>query len=89
MLSVFIDELGGEYSEYIEGTIELILPMVNFSTNDEIRNVVAKCLPKLLKCFKESNKENKDIILGNLAKEFNKVLWTAINTEFEPSVIIN
>ena len=50
MLTVFIDELGGDYAEFVGGTVDLLVPMVNFSTNDNIRKCVAKSLPKLLKC---------------------------------------
>ena len=89
MLSVFIDELGSDFSEFVESTVDLLIPMVNFSTNDNIRKSVANCLPKLLKCVSASaNKENKESIISNLARAFNSVLWTAICTEYEPGVII-
>eukprot|EP01015_Nassula_variabilis_P019223 TRINITY_DN321_c0_g1_i12.p1 TRINITY_DN321_c0_g1~~TRINITY_DN321_c0_g1_i12.p1 ORF type:complete len:537 (+),score=106.57 TRINITY_DN321_c0_g1_i12:1-1611(+) len=90
MLCVFIDELGTSYSEFVESTVELLVPIVDFNTNDTIRKIVASCLPKLLRCTANSLQSGTAMqIIYNLARAFNGVLWNAIATEFEPEVIID
>lgn len=55
MLAVFIDELGAGYAEYVEPTSKILLSMINYESNDNIRNSVATALPGLIKCVKEAN----------------------------------
>lgn len=52
MLSVFIEELKEDYSPYVLSTTELILPLVNYLSNEDVRKSAAKCLPSLIGCVK-------------------------------------
>jgi len=53
MLAVFIDELGGEFAPYVEPTSKLLMSLINYEANDQIRNSVAGSLPGLIKCVKD------------------------------------
>lgn len=52
MLSVFIDECGAGFAPYIEKTSEILLAMLEYSANDDIRDSTASTLPGLCKCAK-------------------------------------
>jgi hypothetical protein len=54
MLTVFIDELGGVYYDWVERTSQILLKLINYEVNDSIRNSVASALPGLIKCIKEA-----------------------------------
>ena len=54
MLTVFIDELGGGYANYVDTTSKILLGMIQYQANDSIRNSVAGALPGLVKCVKEN-----------------------------------
>ena len=55
MMTVFIDELGGAFAEWIEPTSKLLLSLLNYEANDSIRNSSAAALPGLTRCIKEAN----------------------------------
>jgi len=54
MLAVFVDELGSGFAEFVEPASKILLSMIQFETNDNIRNSVAGALPGLIKCVKEA-----------------------------------
>lgn len=54
MLAVFIDELGGAFSPYVEQASEIILGHTKYFANDSIRSTCADALPGLIKCYKEA-----------------------------------
>lgn len=54
MLAVFIDECGAGFAPYIEGTTKILLPMLDYNANDDIRASVADALPGLVKSAKEA-----------------------------------
>ena len=55
MLSVFIEELGGGFAEYVDQASNILLGLLTYEANDSIRNSVAGSLPGLIKCYKEAN----------------------------------
>lgn len=58
MLSVMMEELKELFADYVERTTQIILPLVNYSTNEEIRKSAAKCLPSLVICAKCKNQDS-------------------------------
>src|SRR5687767_12415221 len=48
MLAVFIDELGGAFAPFVEPASKLLLSLINYEANDNIRNSVAGALPGLV-----------------------------------------
>ena len=58
MLSVFIDELGGGFAQYIEPSTKILLSQLTFEANDSIRNSAAGGLPGLVRCIKEAQPHN-------------------------------
>lgn len=52
MLSVIMEELKELYASYVEKTTQIVLPLVNYSSNEDIRKSAAKCLPALVNCAK-------------------------------------
>lgn len=69
MLSVFIDELGAGFFDYIVPASEVLLRLTTFTANDSIRQTTVSALPGLIKCFKQKNGVNQD--LHNMARAYN------------------
>jgi hypothetical protein len=86
MLAVFIDELGGAFANYVDTTKKILLNMISYEANDSIRNSVAGALPGLVKCVKEANPGNFDLI-RTMGIEFMTHLWTAMKTETETETL--
>lgn len=55
MLSVFIDELGTSFFEYIPQSSQVLLSLTTYTANDSIRQTCVSALPGLIKCYKEKN----------------------------------
>ena len=86
MLTVFIDELGGGYFDYVEPTMKILLNLISYEANDSIRNSVAGALPGLIKCVKEAQPNNFDLIV-NMGRTFMDALWKAMKTETETDTL--
>jgi len=85
MLNVLIDQLQEDFGQFVEPTTHLVLPLVNYNTNENIRQTAAKCLPSLLACIKSKEPET----AANIAKTFLGTLWNAANSEFASEIIID
>ena len=85
MISVFVEQLKEEFSEYVETTTQLILPLVNFNTNENIRQASAKCLPGLISSVKSKSIET----AAQVSKAFLEVLWSAAHSEYASDIIIH
>jgi len=73
MLSVFIDELGAAFYDYIVPASEILIRLITFTANDSIRQTCVSALPGLLKCFKGKNGVNQD--LHNMARNYNSSIF--------------
>ena len=87
MLSVFIDELGSAFAPYYEATSRILLSMIDYESNDSIRNSVAGALPGLVKCVKGADPTNGAVIV-NISKMYLEALWKAIKKETETDTLI-
>lgn len=87
MLSVFIDELGVAFAEYVEPASRVLLAMVDYTANDSIRSTVAGSLPGLVKCAKEAGAQ--PVVLHGMARSFNEGLIKAMKEETDAEVMIN
>jgi hypothetical protein len=85
MLSVIMEELKELYANYVEKTTQIILPLVNYSTNEDIRKSAAKCLPSLVTCAKSQSNDG----AHNITRAFIKVLTDAVESEYAPDVIVD
>lgn len=54
MLSVFIDELGFAFADYVEPASRVLLSLTKYTANDSIRETCASALPGLIKCAKQA-----------------------------------
>lgn len=62
MLAVFIDELGAVFAPYAEPASKILLAMIDYESNDSIRNSVAGALPGLVKCVKAADPTNVNLL---------------------------
>ena len=86
MLTVFIDELGAGFADYVEPTSKILLSMIQYEANDSIRNSVATALPGLIKCVKESN-QNSFETLAQIGRAYMESLFKAIKNETETETL--
>jgi hypothetical protein len=87
MLSVFIDELGAGFYDYIVPASEVLLRLTTFTANDSIRQTTVSALPGLIKCFKQKNGVNQD--LYNMARAYNTNIFAAMKEETETDCLIS
>lgn len=83
MLGVIMGVLKELFADYVQKTSEIVMPLVNYSSNDYIRISAAKCLPVMVKCAKTRTDDGAQ----NITRAFIKVLADAIETEYSPNVI--
>jgi hypothetical protein len=87
MLAVFIDELGSGFAEFVEPASKILLSMITYEANDNIRNSVASSLPGLVKCVKEAQPDNLQYIVA-MGQAYLQKLWDAIKVETETDCLI-
>lgn len=73
MLSVFIDELGDAFYDYIVPASDILLRLTTFTANDSIRQTCVSALPGLVKCFKKKNGVNQDLF--NMGRNYNSNIF--------------
>jgi HEAT repeat protein len=58
MMACFLAELQDGFHDYIEQTTRIMVPLLQFYYNDEVRSAAVSCMPELIKCtakFVEKN----------------------------------
>ncbi len=87
MLSVFIDELGAGFFDYIGPASQVLLNLTTFTANDSIRQTVVSALPGLVKCCKQKTGVTQDLHL--MARSYNANIFNAMKEETETDVLIS
>lgn len=87
MLIVFVDELGSGCFEYIEPISQILLGLTQFASSDNIRNSAAQALPSLIKCAKEAQPNNTQMI-HTMAKMYCNNIIDAMESETETDCLI-
>lgn len=83
MLSVIIDEMGPHFSNYINESLKIIIPLCNHATNFEIRKSSVTCLSGLVKASHAKDPQS----ACTLTREFIKLLWNSSENENFADVI--
>ncbi len=86
MLSVFIDELGAAFAEYIEPASRVLLSLTKYTANDSIRQTCVSALPGLIKCAKKAGGITQG--LHDMARAFQTNILEAQSEETETDVLI-
>ena len=87
MLTVFIEELGGGFAQYIDQVSEILLGLTKYFASENIRNSAAGALPALIKCAKEAAPDNIAVI-HDMAKKYSNNLIEAMEEETETDCLI-
>ena len=87
MLIVFIEELGPGCAQYVDQVSQILLGLTQFYASDNIRNSSAGALPSLIKCAKEANPSNIQLI-HEMAKTYSNNLIEAMESETETDCLI-
>ena len=87
MLIVFIEELGAEFTPYIEQVGKIFLDLTQFYGSDNIRNSCAGALSSLIKCAKEAYPDQTEQ-LHTMAKSFSNNLIDAMQNEAENECLL-
>ena len=54
MLSIFLEKLTDHFAKYVPTLGKILIKLIHYQTNHEIRIVAAKCLPGLIDAQKRS-----------------------------------
>ena len=84
-LLTFIEELKGGYAKYIESTILVTFPLLDFTFNESIRSAASMLLAGLVGVAKPLDL-NKAIIMG---KTFIEGIWKAIEEEYARETLVD
>lgn len=85
MLAVFIDECGAGYAPYIEQTGPLLLGLLEYNANEDIRDSTASCLPGLCRAAKLGGAQQEPFFA--MCKNFNQAIFKATQSETVPEVM--
>jgi hypothetical protein len=86
-LSKFLSVLKGKYQKYLDDTLRVALPLVNYTLNDSLRSTSAEVLAGLVESKKQSNDPHSFSHCQDLARVFLDLLQTAIKEEFNKDVL--
>lgn len=81
MITAFADELEGHYFPYVEKTSEIVLGLLDYDTNEDVRYTAGKALAILVKCVKKSTSQDALRITHDLTIKFINSLWVTIEQE--------
>jgi importin-5 len=87
MINVFITYLKKGYLSYVERTINIMSPMLNYSISEDIRTTAAKALPGLVTVLKMSGREDANDLVRKASLSFIEQIWKTMNTEYESKVM--
>ena len=85
-LGCFMEDCPAPMAPFIEQVYMVVTPLLDYLTNEEVRTTAAECLPAMAVCLK-NNPAFADR-LPQFAKESMLKLWTVMDDETEPEVLI-
>ena len=83
LLKVFALELKEGYIPYVERTSDLLVYLLDKSSNEDVRTAVADCLASMIGVIKASTVPNKDEIIRKIANAYIAKLWNLLWDEFD------
>lgn len=87
MLSVFIDELGEAFFDYVQQTSKVLLSLTNYSASDSIRTTSVSALPGLIKCIKAKQGGQATQELFQVAREYYQNVVASMKEETETDAL--
>lgn len=85
-IGCFMEDCPGPMAPFIEQVYKVVMPLLEYLTNEEVRITAAECLPAMVLCLKH-NPQFKDT-LPAFAKDLIARLWTVMDDESEPEILI-
>lgn len=83
LLKVFALELKEGYIPYVERTSDLLVYLLDKSSNEDVRTAVADCLASMIGVIKASKVDGKDEIIRKIANAYIAKLWNLLWDEFD------
>ena len=87
-LLTIVDSMKAAYMPFVEQTIQLVLPLVNYTINEDIRAAAAGILGGLLTTVRESGDPEAVPKSSAMGKVFLNVIHPALVTEFEADTMV-
>lgn len=85
-IGCFMEDCPASMAPYIEQVYKVVMPLLEYLTNEEVRTTAAECLPSMLQCLKH-NAQFQDK-LPAFAKDLITRLWAVMDDETEPEILI-
>jgi archaellum component FlaC len=86
MITVFLEELGGECSPYLDQIAQILLANIEFSASEQIRISAASALPACIQCAKAANAPIENI--HTMAKQYSNNIIEAMESETETDCLV-
>lgn len=88
-LLTIVDSMKAAYMPFVETTVKLVLPLVNYTINEDIRAAAAGILAALLTTVRESEDPEAVQKSSAMGKVFLNVIHPALVTEFEADTMVS
>ena len=88
-LSKFVNILKGKYWKYLDDTLRVALPYINYTLNDNLRAIAAEILASLVQAKKNLQEPSAFAHAQELAKVFIELLVKAASEEFNKDAFIS
>jgi len=87
MINSFITHLKNGYLNFVEETSNIILPVLDYRSNNQVRYTAAKALPLLIDVVQASKHPETKTMVKSMANVYVKNLWAQIDAEYEPKAM--
>lgn len=85
-IACFMEDCPGPMAPYIEQVYKVVMPLLDYLTNEEVRTTASECLPAMIQCLKHNPQYVAK--LPEFAKDIITRLWTVMDDETEPEILI-
>jgi hypothetical protein len=85
-IACFMEDCPGPMAPFIEQVYKVVMPLMDYLTNEEVRTTAAECLPAMIQCLKHNPQYVSK--LPEFGKDLITRLWTVMDDETEPEILI-
>lgn len=85
-IACFMEDCPAPMAPFIEQVYKVVMPLLDFLTNEEVRTTASECLPAMIQCLKHNPQYVSK--LPEFAKDLITRLWVVMDDETEPEILI-
>ena len=85
-ISCFMEDCPAAMAPFIEQVYKVVVPLLDYLTNEEVRISASECLPAMIQCLKHNPQFSAK--LPQFTKDLVSKLWAVMDEETEPEILI-